>query len=677
MSLIEGDIYDRRAGRIVLCAVLLLAWTGSASAATLDQLYESARKADAAGRYDRKETAAAAIIARGADAIEFLAAKVTLQAERVGSAAEVEASGIRLTINLLGRMNSYPQARSALSRLKRHPVDEVGKWAAYALTRQPQTRPAGAATAPEEGPTAAQPAVPRREADRIVTDEGWFARPEVKRPALAEKITNAFVVQIREPITSKTFDALERKAVRCKAAGAELIIFDMDTWGGEVGAALDIARLLKTDLADSYKVCYARTRAVSAGALIALACNEIVMAPVGKLGDCAPLIMGGKLEGVEREKIETVLRTEFRESAQQNGYSVALSESMVSASREVWLIRNEITQQLQYVLRKDWRGRVRIPEGMAEGASDLMSRWELLRVTVAEGELLTMAPPQALEYGFASRIIPAGEQRPLQKLLEHYSVKGAATVLADNWSERLVEFLMSPAVVGFLLFVGLLCGYVEMHTPGFGVAGSIAILCFGLLFGGGFLTGLASWWEIAVFILGMVLLGIELFVTPGFGLMGVAGILCCVAALLAMVVPNPPNKLPWPETDLDWTLFKHGATALLAAFLAAIAAGAAITRFLPKVPVAGQLILAPPKLTGAPPATKHAQILAIKPGQIGKVVQICRPVGKVWIDEKLCDAIADGAFLPTGTTVVVLRNEGNRLVVEDKDQASTPTGGQA
>ena len=99
-----------------------------------------------------------------------------------------------------------------------------------------------------------------------------------------------------------------------------MVIIDMDTWGGEVIAALDISRLIMTELSQAYVVCYVRTRGVSAGALIALACNEIIMTPdVGKLGDCAPILMGAKLEGTEREKTETVLREEFAESAKRGG----------------------------------------------------------------------------------------------------------------------------------------------------------------------------------------------------------------------------------------------------------------------------------------------------------------------------------------------------------------------
>ena len=90
-------------------------------------------------------------------------------------------------------------------------------------------------------------------------------------------------------------------------------------------------------------------------------------------------------------------------------------------------------------------------------------------------------------------------------------------------------------------------------------------------------------------------------------------------------------------------------------------------RYLPKVPVAGRLVLTPPAPAEVPPTTEDAEIRRIRAGQTGRVVQICRPAGRVEVNGTLCDAIADGAFLPADTDVVVLRNEGNRIVVEAKE----------
>ena len=223
----------RRASAVSrLTAALVLLPAGLLAAETpapLEQLYQEALRTYASIEdLPEYEQRAEAVVARGAEAVKFLIHRLDMQSVRVRDAVEVKTSGILVTMDLLGRMNSFARARAALARLRSHPVADVRKWADYALERTPQTQPARPAltSAPaDEGPTTR-----RVEGNRILTAEGWFARPEAQGPKLPKEIRRAFVIPIREPIAGKTYDAIRRKAVRCRAAGAELIVFDMDTW---------------------------------------------------------------------------------------------------------------------------------------------------------------------------------------------------------------------------------------------------------------------------------------------------------------------------------------------------------------------------------------------------------------------------------------------------------------
>ena len=522
-----------------------------------------------------------------------------------------------------------------------------------------------------------------------VTEQGWFGQPKVdpalgKMAVLPKEVTKAYVIPIREEISGKIFKTIERKASRCRGAGAQLIILDMDTWGGEVGAALDIARFIKTNLNDIYVVCYVRTRAVSAGALIALACDEIVMTPSGKFGDCAPIIMGGKLEGVEREKIETVLRTEFKESAQRNGYNVPLSTSMVSYDLEVWLVRNIETHELRYVLASRFRDKVKNPpKGTpAEVKVDVKSvaaaartepkpaglPWEFLDIVIAKGKLLTMTTSDAKAYGFVKHILPATEADPYGALVKQYNITTPPVVLADNWSEELVGFLTHPVVSGLLIFGVLLFGYTEMHTPGFGVFGGIAIVCLVTLLCSRFLIGMANWWELALFALGMVLIALEVFVIPGFGIAGISGIFLCIFGLLAMLVPNMPDKLPIPDTAWMWDGFTTGILTLFLSFLAFLVAAAFLSKYLPKVPLftKSKLILAAATAADHAPRADDSPLLRLEIGAYGKAVTPLRPVGTVRFGEDLLDAMCEGTIIDSGARVRVVRREGNRIVVEER-----------
>ena len=516
--------------------------------------------------------------------------------------------------------------------------------------------------AQEQSSPATYPAAP---GGARITAEGWFAPGEgrIEKPSLPETVTRAFVIPVREEISGKTFEALRRKALSARSRGAELIVLDMDTFGGQVIAALNIARFIK-QLDDIYVVCYARTRSISAGALIAMACDEIVMADVGKFGDCAPIVMQGELKGVQREKAESPLRAEFTESAERNGYSLALAQSMVTIGSEVWLVRNKQTRELRFVLAKDFRGRVIMPPGLTSGPSVETADWELLRVVVSAGELLTMRPSQAVEYGFASQIIKPDRDDPLAPLMKHYNVVGSPALLADTWSEKLVGFLTSPVVTAALLMGGLFFAYIEMHTPGFGVAGSLAVTCFAVLFGSRFLIGLANWWEIALFVIGLALIVVEIFVTPGFGAAGISGIVCCIVSLLAIAVANRPSEWPIPETSMDWQLFADSAVALGIGFILSVVAAAMVSRYLPKLPVVKGLVLFPATAATEAPVSIHSPMLQIAPGDEGVAESMCHPVGKVRFGNDLVDAASEGDPIEAGTKVRVLRNEGNRIVVE-------------
>ena len=523
--------------------------------------------------------------------------------------------------------------------------------------------------------SATQPATPTAPAEAKYPDapqgarirpDGWFAPlTQVKKPPLPEPIERAFVIPIEDAITGTMYEAIQRKIIRCRARGAQIIIFKMKTPGGSGAAMRKIVRLIIDELRDIYTVAYVAPEAFSAGAVISLACDEIVVSPTAVIGDAMPIMIGpgGQLVPIpdkERGKIESGIRSEIRVLAKRNGYNVELCEAMITITMEIWLIRNTGTCELQIVEAKEWRHRVSGgPKKDKAPAVKSDTSWRYVRTVDGPDELVTMTADEAVEYGIATHTF--GD---MDALTEHYQITPAPAVLRDNWSERLVAFLTSPAVTGILLMGALFFAYIEMHTPGFGAAGSIAIACFAVLIGSRFLVGMANWWEIALLAIGVVLIMVEVFVTPGFGVPGIAGILCMVVALLAMIVPNAPTQLPIPKTALDWDLLRTGVLALGLGFVAALIAAAIASKYLPKFPIASKLVLAAAKASTAPPASPKAPIQRIQIDETGTVEAPCRPVGKVRIGDDLIDASSEGEMIEKGALVRVLRRDGNRLIIE-------------
>ena len=534
-----------------------------------------------------------------------------------------------------------------------------------ALVAAPPAAWSSAATRPSTLPA-------RRE-----TKHGWFA-PRVRGravPKLPAEVTKAFVIPIRDRetgITPTTYDSIKRKVTQCKGRGAQLVIFDMNTPGGRSDAMSDIVKLITDDLKDVYTVAYVRPEAISAGAIVSLACSEIVMTPDGTIGDAMPImIVGGKLVPIpklERGKIESYARSQIRHLAERNGHNRALCEAMITLAREVWLIRHPETREVRLVDpdAKNWRAKIADAPG-AKGDKDSgdKARWEFLDRIDREDELVTLTATEARDIAFVDHLIEAPADDPFAGLREHYNIAGAPVVLEDTGLEALVSFLTSPAVTSVLLMAGIFCVYMEMNTPGFGVAGGLAIACFAVMFGSRYLIGLAQWWEIGLFALGLMLLAVEILVIPGFGVAGVAGIFCCIVGLLAMVVPNAPTEFPWPTSELDWSWFSNGLFAIGLGFVLGIIAASVAARFLPKIPVASRLVLAPAAAADDAPVTPGSPMMHIKVGDVGVVSGTCRPVGMVRFGDELFDAVADGTFIEEGARVRVLKREGNRLVVEE------------
>ena len=506
------------------------------------------------------------------------------------------------------------------------------------------------------------------------TDEGWLA-PRVRGypvPVLPDEVTKAFVITIRDPngITPTTLESFKRKVTLCKNTPAELVIIDLDTPGGRSDAMEGICDLIRQDLKGIYTVAYVNPRAISAGAIISLACTEIVMAPGGRIGDSMPImIIGGELVPIpdkERGKIETNARTLTRVLAEYNGHNPDLCEAMITSTREIWRIRSRKTREVRVVDpdAENWRRIVaNWPGTETTSQSDAKLDWEFLMAVDRAKDLglVMLTDTEAVKCGFVDHVFA-----DFDALEKHYNIIVKPVVLDENWSEGLVGFLTSPALVSILMTLGIMCVYMEFNTPGFGVAGGLAIACFAVIFGSHYLIGLAHWWEIGLFLLGLILIGLEIFVIPGFGIAGVSGIACCVIGLIASVgVPNAPTEFPWPQTDLDWSWFASGVYALGLGFAGGVIAAVILAQFLPKIPIASRLVLGQAQAASDAPATQDAPIMHIKVGDTGTVETMCRPVGTVRFGKELCDATADGTTIGVGAKVRVIERMGNQLIVKE------------
>ncbi|MFO8085953.1 MAG: NfeD family protein [Desulfobacterales bacterium] len=419
-----------------------------------------------------------------------------------------------------------------------------------------------------------------------------------------------------------------------------LLVLELDTFGGRVDSALNIVDLL-LDVPKEKTVAYVSNKAISAGALVALACGTLVMKHHTTIGDCAPISYSSEGPQMLGEKFQSPLRAKFRSLARRNGYPEILAESMVTAEMEVYEV--VINDEKKYLEKKEF-------EDLSEDEKKSVTS---KRTIISEGQLLTMDDTEAFELGFSQKSVS-----DIQHLFEFLDLEDSEVIRVEEmWSESLVRMIGSIAPI--LMLIGLAALYTEIQAPGFGLPGIIGILLLALVFLNQYLVGLAHYTEFLFIALGIVFIGVELFVLPGFGFAGIAGITCIIIGLIlsfqGFVLPDP--SLPWEKS-----LFVKNITRVLGSFIGAFLLGLFMIRYiLPKFskPSRGPYLMA--TLEGFYAGSE--QTAKAKLGDTGVALTFLRPSGKAQINEEVFDVVSDGEFIEKETPVVISGIRGNTIIV--------------
>lgn len=398
---------------------------------------------------------------------------------------------------------------------------------------------------------------------------------------------------------------VRRVVEEAEKSGAAAVILKINTFGGRVDAAVLIRDTLLG--AKVKTVAFIDKRAISAGALISLACHVIAMGDGGTIGAATPVQLGGQRAGTQPtdEKTLSYVRKEFRSTAEFRKRPPVIAEAMVDPD-------------------------VAIP-GLVE-----------------KGKLLTLTTNEALEHKLADF-----RADTVEEILKRLGLEGAEVrSVSENWAEQLVRFLTHPILSSLLMTVGMLGIIVELRTPGFGVPGALGITSLALFFWGHWLVRLAGWEEILLVFVGLVLLAVELFLIPGFGITGILGILGLIAGLTLSLIGAGATA----------EIVIGAITRVALSLLVALAASVVLLRFLPRLPFGRQLILH----TGLGADTGYASAPESDRQWLGKrgtAVSPLRPAGIADIDGKRVDVVSQGEWIDAGTPITVIRVDGNRIVV--------------
>ncbi len=452
-----------------------------------------------------------------------------------------------------------------------------------------------------------------------------------------------FVIPVSGQVDSGMAAFIERACDEALQKPDSLLIFSINTFGGRVDAALEIVDTILT-VPPERSIAFVEKKAISAGALIALSCGDLVMRPATTIGDTAPIIYSQEGPKMMGEKFQSPIRAKFRALARRNGYPEALAEAMVTPEKIVYSVR--IDGEKRYM---DKQAFDELPAAQKQQAKDK-------KTVVEAGELLTMSAAEARELGFSS-MIAAG----IDEMLAQMGITAAGPGrIEQSWSERLVRWIGSISPI--LMMVGLAALYMEMKVPGFGIPGLVGILCLAAVFFNQYMVGLANYTELLLIVLGLVLMAIEVFVLPGFGIAGFAGIVCIVAGLVLafqdFVIPDP--SVPW-----EMEILLHNVIKVLGSYLVAFCAGLLFIRYvLPRFSTAS----GGPYLTSSLKEAQFdaAQTRRVHTGDQGVAMTPLRPSGKVKIGTDVFDVVTEGEFIERGAMVTVSEIIGNRVIVARK-----------
>ena len=292
------------------------------------------------------------------------------------------------------------------------------------------------------------------------------------------------VIPIEGEITPAMAEFVKDKMELASIEQAEGILIEMDTLGGRVDSAIEMKEaILRSRVPVAV---YIKEKAISAGALIAIASKTIIMAPGSAIGDAEPIPL--------TEKNLAFVRSEFRRTAEYHGRDTRIAEAMVDKS-------------------------IDLPD------------------LAPSGRLLTMTALEAKEKGYAEAIL--GDR---QEVLQFLGWEGARVIETElDFKMKFAQFLTQSQVASLLLTIGMIALVIEFFTQGFGLAGIVGILCYLLYFGGAFLAGHTEWWSIGLFLIGFGLLVAEM-AAPGFGILGIGGIAAMIAGLV-FAAPDPLSGL--------------------------------------------------------------------------------------------------------------------------------------
>ncbi len=423
--------------------------------------------------------------------------------------------------------------------------------------------------------------------------------------AQVKDTAKVYVFNIDEEIAPPVVRRMKNAFKEARQDHSDLIVIHMNTYGGMLASADTIrTRILNSKIP---VVVFIDNNAASAGALISIACDSIYMRKGANIG--AATVVNQNAQALP-DKYQSYMRSTMRSTAEAKGRNPHIAEAMVD--QDIYI----------------------------KGISD-------------SGKVLTFTTSEAIKNGFCE-----GQVSSIDGLLKHYGIKHYKVKTQQlKASDTFIDFLISPYVHGILIMIIVAGIYFELQTPGLGFPSIAALTAAILYFAPLYVEGLAENWELMAFFIGIVLIVLEIFVIPGFGVAGISGIILVVAALVLSLLNN--NALDFSMVSFQ-SVLEATFVVVIALFGAIVISYFGIKYLLTNPRVGISLMKQNASSDGYIAVNPHYENII---GKQGVANTLLRPAGKIEVEDAIYDAVAEESFIEKGQHIEVISYYNNQFVV--------------
>ncbi|WP_258104910.1 nodulation protein NfeD [Marinoscillum sp. MHG1-6] len=422
-----------------------------------------------------------------------------------------------------------------------------------------------------------------------------------------EPQTKVLLLQIQDNIDPRTNRYSELGLERANEINADIVILELDTYGG----ALNDADEIRTRILNFEKPIYAfiNKDAASAGALISIACDSIYMAKGSSIGAATVVTQDGS---AAPDKYQSYMRSIMRSTAEATGRNPAIAEAMVDEDINLDSI-------------------------------------------ATQGKVVTFSVSEAIKWGFCEAQLDRVEDIMSRIGIENYEI----ITYEPSATNKVISLFLNPFISGILIMIIIGGIYFELQTPGVGFPILASIIAMILYFTPYYLNGLAENWELVAFALGIVLIGLEVFVIPGFGIAGISGIILTLGSLILSMLNNQQFDFQFVNLDEVFVAIVTTLLALLGSVIVMAFGGVRLTNS----KVFQKIALADTQETSQGYSSSFYKGKSMV-GKSGKAYTILRPSGRIEIEGELYDAFTRGEYIEEGQEIVVISDEGTSLKVK-------------